>query len=417
VPTHSLERAYAGLTLIDSVGTGALLPITVLFLVSYRHLDFGGVGLALSAGGLAAVLIAVPAGAAGDRWGHVNMVVWSFGVRAVLLPAYFVVNDAASFTVVAVLQSALSTASAVNVRAILSSRIDRPRRTLVSAYNRAVYNVGFALGAGIAAAAVLVDTYWAMAAVVWFDALSFAGAGLIAARFLGPRNADAPTVAVGETQEPVAKWQVSTADRLRVLAASLLCGLLNLEKPLLTVAFPAWVATSTTAPDWMGPALLMVSSAYVVLCQVRLSRGTEGITGAIRVSLHSALWLTAACALAIAAMSTGPVFASILLLAMVMSMTTGEILSAAGNWSLSYALAPHAGQGAFFGVWGMSRQIASAFGPVVVLALVAAGPEGWAAMGVIFLLAGLALPRPVRGIRSRAEEASETGPGPSPELS
>jgi hypothetical protein len=70
--------------------------------------------------------------------------------------------------------------------------------------------------------------------------------------------------------------------------------------------------------------------------------------------------------------------------------TLGEIWHASGGWGLQFALSPEAERGNYAAAYSLGPTAEGMVGPSLIAgAVVAAGPAGWTALGLLFLAAGL----------------------------
>ncbi|MFI7236053.1 hypothetical protein [Streptomyces cyaneofuscatus] len=178
---------------------------------------------------------------------------------------------------------------------------------------------------------------------------------------------------------------------------------------VLEVALPLWLLTYTSAPRAMVGWLLVTNTVLVVVLQVRATRGITGPALAARAFRRGGLLVAAACLGAACAADQSPLFAGVVLLAAVVLLTLGEVISQAGSWTLSYDLAPDRAQGAYQGIYQTGISVSQALGPGLLTAFVLPhGTLGWAALATLFAGAALTLP-----IAARWAERSGAATGPA----
>ena len=393
------------------------LTVSVLFFTRFAGLAAGSVALGLSLAGLAAMIGAVPLGSLGDRFGHRRVWVLVTVVQAVVYAAYPFVRTFGEFVTLAAVAS-LAEVGGSPLRAGYLSRIVGQQRVRARAYNQAVSSAGWALGALAAGVALGVGTRAAYVSLVLADAASFAIAAVILltlpaappARPLPAGPADdgpAGTAAAGSgspsRQARAARPRPVLRD-LRYLTVCVLNGLLMTYGAILTVGLPLWIVRRTHAPAWTVAGAFLASTLLVVTLQVRASRGTDTVHGAVRGVRRSGALLLAAC-LVLASTRALPAPAAIIVLgAGSVLLTLGEVLQQAGGWSLSYGLAPEDRQGEYLGAFAMGTRIYDSLGPILVTSLILGlGQLGWALLGLMY--AGLAL-----GLSAAAHWASRALP-------
>jgi hypothetical protein len=251
---------------------------------------------------------------------------------------------------------------------------------------RALTNVGIGIGAAIGALALHADTRSVYVALIVGDAITFAAAAGLLARL--PRVPRGKAAAAGERAP---RGLVALRDR-PYLAVTMLSALLALQFGILEVALPLWVADHTSAPRAVAGVVLLLNTGLVVLLQVRASRGTDDAPGAARACWRAGLLLALACAL-FAACAGLPAWAAVgVLLLGGVALTAGEVLSSAGGWGLSYALARPEVPGQYQGVFNSGFSAAIMLGPLVAVTLpLGLGVPGWIALGAVFAVSGAAL--------------------------
>lgn len=180
---------------------------------------------------------------------------------------------------------------------------------------------------------------------------------------------------------------------------------------LLSVGVPLWIATSTRAPDSLVAALLVVNTVLAVLFQLRVARGTEKVTAGAAVMRNAGLALAFCCLCFASAAYLDSTLSvvSVLLVGMVL-LTWGELLQSAGQWSLSFGLAPMHSRVEYLATFHMGSSAQMAVGPALVtVGVIANGSAGWAVLAAVFLLAGL-MAQPVVSRAARRPQLTGTKP-------
>jgi hypothetical protein len=139
--------------------------------------------------------------------------------------------------------------------------------------------------------------------------------------------------------------------------------------------------------------VLVLNTAAVVLLQVRVSRGSESLAGGARAMLRAGLLLAGCCLLFATTQGRLAAVAVPVLLAGATLHVLGEMLQGAGQWSLSFGMAPDRAQGQYQGLFAMSQQLGTVATPALAtLLLTGLGWVGWIVLAVPLALAGLAVP-------------------------
>jgi hypothetical protein len=372
LPPAGPLRRLAVLVLADSVGTGLFLTVSALFLTRVAGLSVPQVAVALSTAGLVALVAAIPLGVCGDRVGVRRL--WMV-LLVVLAGAFAVYPFVRSFpallavlTVVAVAEVGVSA-----MRSAYLAHVAGPAlRVRARAFNQAVTNAGFVVGAAGAGVVLQVDEPAGYVALFLVDAASFAVGVLVLLTMpdIAPAH-HGPTIVL--------------TDR-RYLTVCVLNGLLMTYFALLTVALPLWIVHRTEAPAWLVGALMVLNTVLVVLGQVRASRGSETVPGAAAAIRRSGWLLLVAC---LVFAVSGHVVA---LVVGVIVLTAAELLHSAGSWGVSFGLAPEDKQGQYLGAFTMGTRIYDTIGPSLVTAMtLGAGPPGWVALGFLYLALAMLL--------------------------
>ena len=159
---------------------------------------------------------------------------------------------------------------------------------------------------------------------------------------------------------------------------------------IMTVGLPLWIVRRTHAPAWTVAATFLINTLLVVTLQVRASRGTDTVGGAARGVRKSGVLVLAGCLVLAATRALPALGAMIVLGTGCVLLTLGEMLQQAGDWSLSYGLAPEDRQGEYLGAFAMGTRIYDSLGPILVTSVILGlGQLGWALLGLLY--AGLAL--------------------------
>ncbi|WP_169811332.1 MFS transporter [Nocardia anaemiae] len=384
-------RALACAVLITAIGNGLYLAGAVLFLTRSVGLSGTDVGIGLTIAGVAGLGAGPVMGHLADRFGAREVYLITLTAEALATGSLVLVHAFAVFVVVAAAVGIAEQGSRA-VRGALIARIGGDGRARLRGYLRSVTNIGVALGAAGAGLAIRSDTRTAYSALILIDAASFLLTALIIAR-IPPQT---PLPRPDRTVRP---------DRLDLpfLAVTGVYGVLSLQYAVLTVALPLWIVTHTSAPAWLVSPLLLTNTVLVVGLQVRAGRRVESIADGIAITRRAAVLLALGCLLVCASGAGSPVFAVTVLTLAVIVHTLGEIGHAAGEFELSFALAPEHAHGRYQGIFGMGTGAFIAAAPALLSVIcIAWGRAGWVLLGGILLSAGLGIGPIARWAQRRA---------------
>ncbi|MEU3526788.1 MFS transporter [Streptomyces sp. NPDC038707] len=384
LPAGRDQRWLAVGNLVNMTGTGATLSALVVFLAEVRHLPLAQATALLTASGLIGVVGAVPLGQAGDRYGARGVAVVTELVCAASMVALTVAPGAWGCALCLAVRQ-LATSGNTAARATLMGRVVPPgERSALRAYQRAVTNVGFSLGALLSAAAMTAGGRAALYGLVLLDAATFCFGAYATSRLPGAgRGVRRPGLA---------------GDALRdrgYVSVSLLNAVHTLNRSVVSLGIPLWVVYASGLPRWTVSGAMILNTCAVILLQVPLSGQARDIARSRRSLLWAGLLTAAGCA-ALAAAGTlreRPSLVWPLFVAACLVLAVGEILGAAAGWTLSYELAPDEFLGQYQGVWQLVADAsAKAAGPALIGWALAAGPAGPAGLAGAFLLTGAVSP-------------------------
>ncbi|WP_030245577.1 MFS transporter [Streptomyces sp. NRRL S-350] len=418
-------RRLAGITLVNTVGNGLSLSVSVLFFTRVLGLSAAQLGLGMTAAGLCGVAASVPAGRAADRWGARRVLVALVSVQAVGTAGYALVHSYPAFVALACLVSAVDRGSAAVRNALYAEVLPAEGRVAGRAYLRVVTNVGICLGTALGAVALQWDTRPVYLTAILADAASFvvvavlfhrladllrpvAGRSSVAEPSVAEPTMAEPSVAessrgsgVPDPSDPSGKGRRQGRRRnpaLRdgpFLAVTVLNAVLCLQFAVLEVGVPLWIVQETDAPRITVAGTLVVNTLLVITLQVRATRGTEERAVAARACGRAGLALAASCLVISLAHGLPAALAAVVVLGGVALQSLGEVIGQAGGWALSYDLAGERDHGAYQGVYNAGTAAAMMAGPALVSTLVIGyGVAGWVALGALLAAAGLTM-RPV----------------------
>lgn len=372
------------MTLVNALGNGLFVTVSTLFFIRSVGLTVSQVGVGMAVGGVCGIVAGFPMGKLSDRYGARRVVVCLLLLEAVLIVGYTQVHSFGMFVAVACVVTFLDRGASAVRSALIGQALPAESRVHGRAYIRSMTNIGMGVGAAIAGIALHFDTPSAYRAMVFADALTFLAAALLLLRIPTSSGAAAHAQSPEDRRKPLRDF--------RYLLVTLLNAVLTLQMGILQVGFPVWVAYHTDAPRIIISAAFFVNTALVVLLQVRASRGTEDPLRAARACFIAGLLLAAACVAYGVMGHLGVASAAAVAIAATIALTWGEMLSAAGGWSLSYELSDEQSIGAYQGIYNSGFAAGLLFAPLVITqTALRFGMAGWAGLGALFLVSGLML--------------------------
>jgi hypothetical protein len=217
----------------------------------------------------------------------------------------------------------------------------------------------------------------------------------------------------GDPTEAVERPRQFAALRdLRFLGVVATCTVLATHVTVLMVVLPLWALNRTSVPHFFVPLMLVINTAFVILFQVRASKGAETVAGAARTGRYAGLWLAAGCLLAsVTAVWQNLALTLIAIVAAVLALSMAEVTQAASAWGLAFGLAPSNAQGEYLGAFETHLTAQNIVGPAILSGLVISqGFWGWLAIAVVAVAgAVLVVPAARRSAAAMAGMPSSVG--------
>jgi predicted MFS family arabinose efflux permease len=248
-------------------GIGAYLAV---FLASVRHLGPDRIGLAIAAGGLASVLVQIPAGALIDRSRHKRAIVAGAGLIGAV--AAIVLATQAAFAWIVAMQVVMAAAFAIfppAVGALSLGIVGRDALPARAGRNQACNGAGNILFAGIEA---LVGRFISLTATI----VAVAGIGVMtAASMLLIRERDIDHARAREAGPKIASFSDLLRDR-RIVTFALVVLIFNLSNEAMLVLFGQLLPKGGNGPSFYLSAGIVLSQ--LVLVGVSLVAGRNAQT-------------------------------------------------------------------------------------------------------------------------------------------
>ncbi|MFF8642011.1 MFS transporter [Streptomyces sp. NPDC015345] len=422
LPDERPHRVLVGFILVNTFGQGMYLTAGLLYLTRSVGFSAGEVGLALTVAGVVALPSNVLIGRLSDRTGPRGLAMLLLAVEGVAMLALAVVATLPWLLVVATV-GAVGLQGSRTLRAVLIGRAGGASRVRLRSYMRAASNLAMALGAAAGGVALQLDSRPAYLGVVVFNAVTF----FVAAAVL-TLLPDYPPVPV-----EASRAKLPVLRNRPFMAVTALNAVMTLQYSVLTVALPLWISERTEAPRAMVSAVLVVNTVLVVLLQVRVGQRVADARSSARAMRGAGAVFMVTCAVFATTGHLSPLWASVVLVLMMVLHTFGELWHAAAGFELAYHLAPEHAQGEYQGMFSFGVSGAMAVAPgLLTLLCIQWAPQGWLVLGGLLLAAGLLTGPATRAAVRHAERAEREereegvpggeratagpppGPGPSP---
>ena len=372
-----------GALIVDSLGNGLFLPLSLVFFLKLTTVSLAVLGLLASAATVVTLPVPVWTGTLADKWGALPLVVAAQLLQAVGYLAFSWVKTPAGIFVVSALV-------AIGVRVFWSSIFtaiadyadyadagpgQRSKDSWFALANTA-RTAGLAVG-GLAAGAVVasgkVDAYLAIA---YSAAASFAVAATLIALFVRVprvRGEDSPT---GQG------YRVMLGDRpfIALIAVNTIFAMSSMMLPL---ALPAFVLRGLHAPGWLTASVLAGNAILISVLGAPVTKLVSRYRRTRILMTSAVLW--AAWSLVFAVLVPGhPVWVIPLLIGATLLFTVADVMHAPASAALAAAASPEHLRGRYLAVFQYSWTFASIVGPVFFTQLFGVGRAApWIALGVI----------------------------------
>jgi MFS family permease len=404
-PAVGEHRRFVAAIVVDTLGSGLFMPITLLYFLAVSDLSLAQVGAALSVSALITLPASMLVGTAVDRLGARTVMLAGNAVQVIGMLTYLVVEDfwpVALATVVLNIGRQCFWGSFGNVVTLITAPGERE---LWFGFLQAMRNLGYAVGGVLAGIAIQIDTVEVYHGVVLLNAVSFAVAWWLLLAVPDHRPV------LEESQTP-GGWRDVARDRPYLVLMLTQFGYV-LGIMVLNFALPVYAAETLGLPGWVVGALFTLNTIMVGLGQGLTVRAMTGHVRARMIALANILF--GASYLLFIAAGLLPVWvgvAAVLVGTFVYTLgelTGGPVLSAVGAEA-----APDHLRGRYLSLlqfsWGFSGVVC----PAAYTALLAAGEDTlWLAL---LAVAGVStvfswrlsrtVPMAARPVTDRAEPAA-----------
>lgn len=382
-----------GALVIDSLGNGLFLPLSLVFFLRLTTVPLGTLGVLASAATAVTLPVPVWTGTLADRFGALPLVVGAQLLQAAGYLAFGQVKSPAGIF-------AVSALVAVGVRvfwsAIFTALADyadaapgeRPRDSWFALANTA-RTAGLAAG-GLAAGAVVADGRTvAYLGIAYGAAASFTAAAALIGLFVrAPRARDGGPGGPGGPSGGGYRGMLADRPFLGLIAVNAVFAMSSMMLPL---GLPAFALRGLHLPGWLtalvlaGNAITISALGPSVTRRVRRYRRTRILAAA------AGAW--AAWSLLFAVLVPGhPLWVIPLLIGATLLFTLADVLHAPASAALAAAVAPEPVRGRYLAVFQYSFMLAGVVAPVFFTSLFSVGRSvPWAVFALVCGAGGLAV--------------------------
>jgi hypothetical protein len=192
-------------------------------------------------------------------------------------------------------------------------------------------------------------------------------------------------------------------------------GVLSSNQVLLNVVVPLWLVERTDAPHTLLAWLFGTNTVMAVALQVRASRGSETVPGALR-AVRLCAWSFVLSCLVISATHETVGWVSIALIWLGhVTITGAELWQSASDWGFQSELSDHRRLGDYQGVWSLGYQAQPIIFPGLFTFLALQwGEPGWAVIAAIAVVAAVVAHPAARAAERFLHQSAAPSGDPTP---
>lgn len=406
VPPAGRTRVFALSTFVESIGAGAFLSVSTVYLVRVIGLSADLVGVGLSTAGTAGLLASLPLGTVADRFPPRKLLIALTVAFSALLCVYTQVRSFPVFLPIMCLTAVCQSGIGPARGAITADLAFGKERIRIASYLRSATNLGLVLGA-LLGGLVLASGFGpaSFRTLIIADAVAVLCSALVLLRM--------PTRALGVGGSASSSGRQRWWGVLRdgpFLAFTAQYAVLALTNVIYFVGAPLWILERTRASTWVVAGLLVEGCVAIGLFQVRVGTRISNLQDSAAMLVRGGRTLALACLPFGISSAVGQVWADLAILTAGILLAYGEMQVAAGSWGMAYGLAPEGQQGAYQGMFGLGLNAATLIGPLgLTLLVVDVGATGWLVLAAAFILAGALTPWTLRWALAHPARASLEG--------
>jgi predicted MFS family arabinose efflux permease len=391
---------------VNSLGNGVVFPFIVIYLYNVRGISFAEAGLALSVGGVAALVAGLAAGSTVDRIGGRNTLLLGLLLQAAAFALFPLIREPWHAFALLALEGAGTACFWPGQSTLLARLTPPPDRHSAYALQRISMNLGLGLGGVLGGLIATTSDPGSFTTLFLLDAGTFFVFVAVLATVPEPAPEDEE---VGE--EPAGGYRAVVRDRN-------LLALLGLNVLFVAVGYEVFALLPPFAKNYAGVGerwiglIWLANTLLIVLVQLPVSKLLEGRRRMAALALMNVIWAGASLIVLAAGDLLNGTTAALLFIVAALVFGAGQTLQGPTQAPLVADLAPERLRGRYFALSSMSWAAGSVLGPAVGGALLGWHPlTVWpsaAAVCVVSAMGCLVLER-------RLPERVRRTPKPEPE--
>ncbi|GHH60856.1 MFS transporter [Kitasatospora indigofera] len=388
LPDTTGRRRLVGAHLVDSLGTGLLLAFTVLYFTRTTGLGVAAVGAAVTLARLLALPTAILTGPLIDRFGARQVAACGNALSALAYGGFLAARQAWQIVLVCLLAQAGAVAYWTSSTGLVVLAAAGGERTRWFALVQTLRNAGLGIGGALGSLVVAGSGTGGLRLLVLLNALSYAAATVLLARW---RPAGTPGAAApARPGAPAGGYRRVLRDGRYVLLVGInLCSVFG--SMIISMLLAVYLTEGLHQQAWVAGSLLVMNGVQVVLTQSVVARRLERFRPT-RVLAAASLVNAVAFAL-FALMASAPGWAVLAgLHAAMFLFNAAETMATPFAEDLSVSLADPALRGRYLAVYQLSWNTGQALAPgLLTLLLVRGTLWPWAFLAALAVAAVPAL--------------------------
>jgi MFS family permease len=349
-------RVVIAVLLIDMLGTGMYLPVSLLYFTRVVDLPLPAVGWCLTAAQLMTLPLPVVIGRLVDRVGARTVVMAGLLLQGFGFCGYLWVHSSASLFATSLLAALGQRAYWSSVFTLIADLADSGRRDHAYGMAGAAQNAGAGLGAATAAVLVAVDADSAYAAIIVVNAATFMLSAAVL-RLGVPQRPHQPA------PEPVDAPLTPLRDRpfLALVGANTVFAICS---GLLALGLPVFVSDALHGPGWTVAVLLGANTAGLALLQTATVKRVADRRRTRVMFAAAVLWASWGVLITLTLGLPGALVLPSLAV-VTATYTAAELLHAPTSNALAAEMGPVRSRGRYLATFQFSFALGNAAGPVM----------------------------------------------------
>lgn len=383
-PAIGPHRRFVTALVVDAVGSGVFIPISILYFLASTPLSLVQIGLALSIASALQLPFAPLLGGLVDKVGAKRVLLAANLVQATGFLGYALAGSFGSVLAAAVVVQIGQTAFWGSFSPVVAEISSPGERERWFGFIGALRNASFAVGGLVAALAITIGTATAYTAVVAVNAVSYLAAFAL---LLGvqPQQVPATGGAKSSTGGSYGGWGQVLRDRPYLLLVVTNYTYAT-SAMALNIAMPVYFTRSLGLPGWVAGAVFTINTVLIAVGQGLVVNAMGGSVRSNIISLGSLL-SAASYLVFLIADRAGVGLAVVAVLVGAVVYTGGELVAGPVLTALSTDAAPAHLRGRYVSLYQMSWTVSSTVAPVSLTWLLQRGaPWLWGVLTAVALV-------------------------------